>query len=288
MDGSENAEKIWGLKPQQSDPNDSNNVALFQTTVTDGCGSMPPSVGQTCVDEAFHRGSRDLAAFPSIKHAPGGPTTLFGPRAADWFQLWGRCSAGPSGTGYRAIPVPHAFCGTYECGPVCNGVGSIKKVGEEAPECWDPSGEDGEGGGGGSAGGIVAVLLIVALGGGGFAWYYRKKKRGEPINFGLPSWISGGGARRRHRNHMARATGELERVAAEAAAANSGSGYVPPTEAATATPAKADVGGAGDAPEENARGGGSNEGDLLGIVGGGDASADPLGAPFGDSAIASI
>ena len=286
MDGGENAEKIWGPKQKRTDPNSSNNAALFRTVVTDGCGSMPPSVGRTCVDEAFHRGSKDLTDFPSIKYAPGAPTTLIGPHAADWYQMWGKCSAGPSNTGYASIPVPHAFCGTYECGPVCNGVGSIKKVGVDFTCHGADGGDDGkEGAGGGSTGGIVAVLLIVLLGGGGFAWWYRKKKRGEPITFGLPSWIRGMGQRRRHRNQMARATGELERVAAEAAAANKGSGYVPPTEAATATPAKADV---DDAPEGNGRGGGGGEGDLLGIEADDDGSTDPLGEPFGNSALASI
>ena len=98
--------------------------------------------------------------------------------------------------------------------------------------------------------------------------------------------LSGRGQGRRHRNQMARATNELERVAAEAAASNEGSGYVPPT--ATATPSKTGIEDMGDAPEEDGGGGGggANEGNLLGIEA--EDSSDPLGAPFGNTAITSI
>ena len=53
MDGSEHAEKIWGHQAK-GEPKVNNNNALFTTTVTDGCGSAPNGVGQSCFESAFH------------------------------------------------------------------------------------------------------------------------------------------------------------------------------------------------------------------------------------------
>ena len=39
--------------------------------------------------------------------------------------MWGRCAGGPSGTGYRDIPVPKSLCGTHICG-VQGGKGVIR------------------------------------------------------------------------------------------------------------------------------------------------------------------
>ena len=320
MDGSENAQKIWGPKEHPSDPDNKNKYVLFQATVTDYCGPMAQSDGQMCVDSAFHGARQDLSNYPAITNAPGGPKSLSDPNIKDWFQMWGRCVAGPAGTGYKAIPVPLSLCGTHVCG-VEGGKGIIRKGTSPTPmptmsptsspsslptmsptsspsssalptrkgKTKAPSPKESAGG---SAGTIVAVLFLTILAGGGFFWVYKKKQRGEPITmpaFSMPSWIRGAARRRNDRGRMARAANELERVAAEAAAANEGSGYVPPSATET-TPSK----GIEDADEEPI----TNfvqmpdEGNLLGLPGGGAAGAarsdDPLGAPFGDKALANI